>query len=215
MTRLRRPSARLLSSLLLCALLLSLLAALRSHRASPLSIPAASTTTAPHEPHLAHDQLLCALEHLPNDDGGIPSFRVVLTNMHPSSTVSLLVPGSVFADGALARGRAFDVRESGPLGVRLVEADPTADGDAIATASGEDFVDILPFHAMTKDVRLRLPVPGVLPGRNYTVQARGRWRAVWHARLEDYGSGELKRMGGPTGLIDWSYTSNALEVAVT
>ena len=213
-TPFRKPSARTLTSLLLCALLLLLLAALRAHRASPLFGPT-SAAAAPADPHLARGQLLCTLEHVnSSDDGGGPAFRVVLTNLHPSSTVSLLVPGSVFADDAVGGGGVFDVRETGPLGAKLVEADASVGGDGVVPFGGDDFVDVLPFHAMTKEVRLRPSVLGLKGGRNYAVQARGRWRAVWQARLEDYDSRYLKRLGGATGLIDWSYTSNALEVAV-
>jgi hypothetical protein len=215
----RAPSPRALTSLLLCALLLLLLAGLRANRASPLFGSTSVATAAaapPPDPHVARDQLRCTLE--PVAGGGGAAFRVVLTNLHPSSTVSLLVPGSVLADGALARGGGgvFDVRESGPLGVRLVGAADAsgAVADEILSFGDEDFVDILPFHAMTKEVPLRPAVPGLRAGGNYTVQARGRWRAVWYARLEDYDFAYLKRLGGASGLIDWSYESNALEVAV-
>jgi hypothetical protein len=212
-TPFRKPSARTLTSLLLCALLLLLLATLRAHRASPLFGP--TSAAAPPDPHLARGQLLCTLEHVNgSDDSGAPAFRVVLTNLHPSSTVSLLVPGSVFADDAVGGGGVFDVRETGPLGAKLVEADASVGGDGVVPFGEDDFVDVLPFHAMTKEVRLRPSVLGLRRGQDYTVQARGRWRAVWHARLEDYDSGYLKRLGGATGLIDWSYTSNALEVVV-
>ena len=215
-TPFRKPSARTLTALLLCALLPLLLAALRAHRASPLFGPTSPAAAAPPpDPHLARGQLLCTLEHVNgSDDGGAPAFRVVLANLHPSSTVSLLVPGSIFADDAVGRGGVFDVREIGPLGAKLVEADASAGGDEVVPFGGDDFVDVLPFHAMTKEVRLRPATLGLRGGRNYTVQARGRWRAVWHARLEDYDSGYLKRLGGATGLIDWSYTSNALEVTL-
>jgi hypothetical protein len=205
----RKPSARALLAFSLCATLLLLLGALQMPRTPALSPPTAALPRV--DPHVVRGQLLCALEPA---DGGAAAFRLVVTNLHPSSAVSLLLRGSPFDDAAVGRGGAFDVRGSGPLGAWVVEVDPMADGVADLHA-GDDFVEILPFHAMTKDVDLRSSVVGLQRGMNYTVQARGRWRAVWHAKLEDYDSGYLKRLGGATGLIDWSYTSNALEVAVT
>jgi hypothetical protein len=205
-----RLSTRTLTTLFLCTLLL-LLGALNTRHA--FHIRPAAAPPLPADPHLSRDQLLCTLEPA-GGDGSAPAFRAVMTNLHPSTTVSVLLPGSPFADDAVARG-AFEVRESGPLGARVVEADATAGGGGrVIEFDGDDFVEILPFHAMTKEVHLGPLAVRLRGGRNYTVQARGRWRAVWHARLEDYDPGYLEKLGGGTGLIDWSYTSNALEVAL-
>jgi hypothetical protein len=206
----RKPPARALLAIFLCAALLFLLGALRTQHTLTLSVPAVAILP-PLDPHLAPEQLLCALE--PASDSPAPAFRLVVKNMHPSSTVSLLLHGSPFDDDAIRRDGAFDVRESGPLGAWVAEADPTAE-NVVEPPAGLEFVELLPLHAMTKDIDLRTSVFGLRRGMNYTVQARGRWRAIWHARLEDHDSGHLKRLGGATGLIDWSFTSNALEVAV-
>jgi hypothetical protein len=205
-----KPSARTLTALVLCALLLLLLGTLKNYRGPTRYGPAQP----PPDPHLARGQLLCALED-PADpaNSSAPAFRVTITNMHPSTTVSVLLRDSPFADDAVESG-AFDVRESAPPGAWIVRAEEAAGDDGPLPFVEDDFVDILPFHAMTKDIFLGLNKVTLRSERNYTVQARGRWRAVWHARLEDYDYGYLQKLGGASGLIDWTYASNTLEITV-
>jgi hypothetical protein len=208
--RIRKLSARTLITLLLCALLLLLLGVLKNyHTSSPLFGPSASAT--PLDPHLARGQLLCTLEAT-DGDGSAPAVRVTVTNFHAASTVALLLRDSPFADDALARG-AFDVLESGPSGRPVVTAELMMSG-GLPPFAGDDFVEILPFHALTKDVHLLPPVVQLESGKNYTLRARGRWRAVWHARVKDYDPVYLQKLGGATGLIDWTYASNTVEVSV-
>jgi len=75
-------------------------------------------------------------------------------------------------------------------------------------------VELLPRHAVTKDVSLDDPDIELEPGHSYDVQVKSIWKAVWHANSKDVGENLLKRGGGPTGLVNWEYESNIFRLDV-
>jgi hypothetical protein len=78
----------------------------------------------------------------------------------------------------------------------------------------DDFVELLPRHAVTKDVPLEDPDIALLEGHSYDIQVRSSWKAVWHADIKNVGETQLKRLGGPTGLLNWEYESNVFQLDV-
>jgi hypothetical protein len=159
------------------------------------------------DPHLEKSQFTCSMN---TTDAPAPAVRVVITNFHPSTSVSLLIWDSPFDGNAVALG-AFDIND-------------TASGTPVATIgttmsrllppTADDFIEILPLHAVAKDISLQPPDVSLESGKTYSIKARGRWKAVWHARLSDFDPAYLQKLGGATGLIDWNYESNIVEVAV-
>jgi hypothetical protein len=138
------------------------------------------------------------------------SVRVTLTNLHTTTSVTVLLWDSPFDPQAVQTGvfRITDPstnQEIPSLGMKVNRRLPP---------SREDFLELEPRHAITKDVVLGTPGLNLEKGKTYAVQAKGRWRAVWHASVLDIGEDNLKRAGGPTGLINWDFETDILELAV-
>jgi len=177
------------------------------HSSRETEQPQIATTTAFIEPHLKKSDLRLTLNQT---DTETPSIRVTITNYHFSTTVSLLMWGSPFDPQAVATGlfRVLD-RSTGEevpsLGLKM---------SRLLSPKADDFVELLPRHAVTKDVLLEEPDIALEGGRSYDVQIRSIWKAVWHANVEDTGETQLQRIGGPTGLINWDYESNVFQLDV-
>jgi hypothetical protein len=141
-------------------------------------------------------------------DSDIPSVRVTITNYHFSTTVSLLMWDSPFDPQAVATGmfRVVDRstgKEVPSLGLKM---------SRLLAPKADDFVELLPRHAVTKEVPLGEPDIVLENGKSYDVQVRSTWKAVWHANVKDAGESNVQRMGGPTGLVNWDYESNMLQL---
>jgi hypothetical protein len=80
--------------------------------------------------------------------------------------------------------------------------------------SREDFLELAPRHAITKDVYLEGPGFALEKGKTYDVQAHGKWKAVWHASVTAIGEANLMKMGGPTGLVNWDFESDIIQLRV-
>ena|ERR1700761_6125412 len=157
------------------------------------------------QPHLKHSDLSLTLNRTDSD---VPSIKVTITNYHFSTTVSLLMWDSPFDPQAVATGMFHIVdRSSGKevpsLGLRM---------SRLLAPKAEDFVELLPRHAVTKDVPLEEPDIVLEKGKTYDVQVRSTWKAVWHANIKESGEAQLKRIGGPTGLVNWEYESNVFQL---
>jgi hypothetical protein len=161
----------------------------------------------PVEPHLKKSDLTLTLNRTESD---IPSVKVTVTNYHFSTTVSLLMWDSPFDPQAVATGmfRIID-RASGKevpsLGLKM---------SRLLAPKAEDFVELLPRHAVTKDVPLEEPDIALESGRSYDIQVRSTWKAVWYANINEVGQNQLQRIGGPTGLVSWEYESNVFPLDI-
>jgi hypothetical protein len=159
------------------------------------------------DPHLKKSDIIITLNRTDSD---IPSVRVTATNYHHSTAISVLMWSSPFDPQAVATGmfRVVDRstgKEVPTAGLKITR---------LLAPKAEDFVELLPRHAVTKDVSLDEPDISLEPGRSYDIQVRSTWKAVWHANSKDVGEGLLKRQGGPTGLVNWDYESNVFRLDI-
>lgn len=71
------------------------------------------------------------------------------------------------------------------------------------------FLEIEPRSAITKEIVLS-DTPGAKFEKDaeYEIQAKGTWKAVWHASVKEIGDENLKKMGGGTGVMTWDFESN-------
>lgn len=155
----------------------------------------------PTQPQLQRSDLSLTLNRTESE---IPSVKVTVTNYHHSTKVSLLMWESPFDPQAVATGifRVVDKttgEEVPSIGLKM---------SRLLSPKTDDFVELLPRHAVTKDVPLEEPDIALLEGHSYEIQVRSSWKAVWHADVKDVGETQLKRIGGPTGLLNWEYESN-------
>jgi hypothetical protein len=176
---------------------------LSSQKTEQLQIAAAVLV----EPHLKKSDLGLTLNQT---DAETPSVRVTITNYHYSTTVSLLMWDSPFDPQAVATGmfRVVDRstgKEVPSLGLKM---------SRLLSPKADDFVELLPRHAVTKDVPLEEPDIVLESGSSYDIQIRSNWKAVWHADVRDTGESQLQKIGGPTGLINWGYESNVFQLDV-
>lgn len=71
------------------------------------------------------------------------------------------------------------------------------------------FLEIGPRSAMTKELVLaEMPDTKLEEGAEYEIQAKGKWKAVWHASVKDVGDENLKKIGGGTGVMTWDFESD-------
>jgi hypothetical protein len=137
-----------------------------------------------------------------------PTLLVTVTNLHQSTSLSLLTWDTPFDEKALDLG-IFEFID--------VDAQRTLRTPELTINRGlppppEAFLEIGPREALTKEIILDSPVTKLEDGKEYDVQAKGRWKAVWHAGVSDIGDENLKKMGGGTGVKTWDFTSSMLRI---
>jgi hypothetical protein len=202
LSKFSRPTRRVSLAIAL-VIALSLLLALFNRTRHSMS----PETHIPEDPHLTKPYLSLVLTQT---DFARPSVRVTLTNYHPSTSVTVLVWSSPFDPQAVPLGifRVTDqsTKQDVPmLGIKI---------NRLLPPSREDFLELAPRHAVTKDVYLEAPGLALEKGKTYDVQAHGKWKAVWHASLTAIGEANLMKMGGPTGLVNWDFESDILQLRV-
>jgi hypothetical protein len=137
-----------------------------------------------------------------------PTILVTATNLHPSTSLTLLTWDTPFDDKALLLGvfRFVDTSTHEALpspGLKINRQLPPL---------RDAFLEIKPRHAITKEITLDSPAVKVEKGKEYDVQARGKWKAVWHASVVDIGDDNLKKMGGGTGVMTWDFESEVVRI---
>lgn len=173
----------------------------------PRTEPNAQYHAPPLDHHLTHNNLVMTLNHT---DSQVPSIRITITNYHFSTKVSVLTWDSPFDEEAVALG-VFSVseRESGKhvpsLGVQM---------DRLLPPKQADFLELLPRHAVTKDILLDEPGIKLRKGKSYDIKVKSKWKGVWHASGKYAGEQRLKLAGGSTGLVNWEYETNSLQIQV-
>jgi hypothetical protein len=137
-----------------------------------------------------------------------PTLLVTATNLHDSTSMTLLKWDSPFDDKALLLG-VFGIKDAKTgellpnlnMKIRRVTPPPR-----------DAFLEIGPRSAITKEIVLSEPSSKLEKGAEYDVQAKGKWKAVWHASVKDIGDENLKKMGGGTGVMTWNFESDAVRV---
>ncbi|KAF2670607.1 hypothetical protein BT63DRAFT_242932 [Microthyrium microscopicum] len=157
--------------------------------------------------HLSSKSLILTLNQT---DATVPSFRVTITNYHFTTKASLLMWDSPFDDQGVALG-LFTIMERGSG--KQIPTQGLHISRLIAPKKA-DFIELLPRHAVTKDLPLGKPGVKLAKGKSYDIKASGKWKGVWYADEKYTGEQRLKMMGGPTGLINWKYETNTLKVDV-
>ena len=139
-----------------------------------------------------------------------PILRITVTNLHPSTSLTLLSWETPFDPDAFESG-VFQVTERGST-ARILNAGSKMKHNL--PAKREAYIELEPRHAVTKDVTLEGPGIFLEKGKEYNVQAKGLWKMVWHANVADVGERELKLSAGTTGFMSWEYESDVVTVKV-
>lgn len=137
-----------------------------------------------------------------------PTILVTATNLHQSTSLTLLTWDTPFDEKALLLGIFWfiDLSTDEPLSI------PGLKINRVVPPPREAFMEIAPHHAVAKEIVLDGPAAKLEKGREYEVHARGTWKAVWHASVLDVGDDNLKKMGGGTGVKTWDFESNILKI---
>lgn len=176
---------------------------------SYFSQPSNFPTERPPDPHLLPSALSLVLDKA-DPSNGPPTVRVTLTNFHSSTTVAVLMWDSPFDPEAVSLG-VFRIKEATtgeyvPIPKVKINRQLPPPRDA--------FLEVQPRHAITKDVVLDTQTVPLLSGMSYEIRAEGNWTAVWRANILHVGKENLRRIGGPTGTIQWEYNSDPLVMAL-
>lgn len=134
-----------------------------------------------------------------------PTLLVTATNLHDSTSMTLLKWDTPFDDKALLLG-IFDIKD-----VKSGEMLPNLNMkiNRVTPPPHDAFLEIEPRSAITKELVLsELPGAKLEKDAEYEIQAKGKWKAVWHASVKDIGDENLKKMGGGTGVMTWDFESD-------
>ncbi|KAF2432833.1 hypothetical protein EJ08DRAFT_647922 [Tothia fuscella] len=137
-----------------------------------------------------------------------PTILVTATNLHSQTSLTLLTWDSPFDDKALLLGvfRLVDLSNNEAVpspNLRINRALPPP---------RDAFLEIRPRQAITKEIVLDNPAMKMQRGKDYSVQGKGQWKAVWHASVTDVGDDNLKKMGGGTGVSTWAFETEVVRI---
>lgn len=135
-----------------------------------------------------------------------PTLLVTATNLHDSTSMTLLKWDTPFDDKALVLG-IFDIKN-----VKSGETLPNLNLklNRVTPPPRDAFLEIEARNAISKEIVLSEPGAKLEKDVEYEVQAKGRWKAVWHASVKDVGDENLKKMGGGTGVMTWDFESDVV-----
>lgn len=134
-----------------------------------------------------------------------PTILITATNLHDSTSLTLLKWDTPFDDKALLLG-VFNIKN-----VKTGETLPNLNMmiNRKTPPPRDAFLEIEPRSAITKELVLSaLPGATLEKDAEYEIQAKGRWKAVWYASVKDIGDENLKKMGGGTGVMTWDFESD-------
>jgi hypothetical protein len=157
------------------------------------------------DPHVSQSHLILELKESDKKTSP-PTVIATVTNMHESTTITLLKWDTPFDDQAMLLG-IFELKntEDGsilpPAGIKLNRQLPPPE---------DAFLEIPPRQAVAKEIVLGGPGARLRKGRKYEVKAMGSWKAVWQASVVDVGYQNLQRMGGGTGVVSFEFESNSV-----
>lgn len=171
------------------------------------SMAGSSPPKRPTDPHPGYSTLSLSISEK-SPATSPPTILVTATNLHQSTSLTLLKWDSPFDEKALVLGIFSFIDTS------TNEALPSAN---LKINRGlppprDAFLEIGPRQAITKEFVLDGPGTKLGKGKEYDVQAKGKWKAVWHASVLDIGDENLKKMGGGTGVKTWDFDTNVLRI---
>ncbi|QDS76193.1 hypothetical protein FKW77_008219 [Venturia effusa] len=135
-----------------------------------------------------------------------PTLLVTATNLHGSTSITLLKWDTPFDDKALLLG-IFNIKDLNS-GATLPNLNMKI--NRVTPPPRDAFLEIEPRSAITKELVLsELPGAKLEKDTEYEIQAKGKWKAVWHASVKDIDNEQLKKMGGGTGVMTWDFESNS------
>lgn len=195
----------ILTAAVISGLLILFLCTSDSSLANSIRTMGSSPQQEARDPHVSKSQLTLELKEL-EPKTSPPTIVATVTNMHESTTITLLKWDTPFDDQAMLLG-LFQIKntEDGtilpPAGIKLNRQLPPPE---------DAFLEIAPRHAITKEIVLGGPGARLRKGRKYEVQVKGSWKAVWQASVADVGYQNLQKMGGGTGVVSFEFESNAV-----
>jgi hypothetical protein len=163
--------------------------------------------TRPTNPHPSSSSLnLSISEKLPRTSP--PTILVTASNLHQSTSLTLLTWDTPFDEKALLLGifTFVDTSTNEPL------PSPNLKLNRGLPPPRTAFLEISPRHAITKELVLDGNGAKLVRGKEYDIQAKGRWKAIWHASVLDVGDENLKKMGGGTGVNTWDFATETLRI---
>jgi hypothetical protein len=165
------------------------------------------TRKEPTDPHPSSSTLnLSISEKSPSTSP--PTILVTATNLHQSTSLTLLTWDTPFDEKALVLGifNFIDTSTNEAL------QSPNLKINRGLPPPREAFIEIGPRKAVAKEIVLDGRGANLEKGKEYDVQARGRWKAVWRASVLDVGDQNLKKMGGGTGVNTWDFATDVLRI---
>jgi len=159
------------------------------------------------DPHPLHSDLNLTMSHIVHSP---QTLRITLTNLHPSTSLTLLSWGTPLDPDGIESG-VFQITERSSA-TKILRA-----GSRIrhrVPPKRDAFIELEPRHAVTKDIMLEGPRVSLEKGKEYEVQARGLWKVVWHASVAHVGEKTLKLSAGATGFMSWEYESDVVTVKI-
>jgi hypothetical protein len=163
----------------------------------------------PTDPHLSASDLQLSIEPVSSNP---PTIRCSITNLHPSTSASLLIWNTPLDPDALHLGifNITDLSTSLPATLTLVPRAP----DRPTQPPNDAFWYLEPRHAVTKDVVLQAENFELQKGREYEVQAKGRWKAVWRVGVGDQSAERLRKWGIGMGVLRGEFESEKARIKV-
>ncbi|TLD28016.1 hypothetical protein E2P81_ATG06362 [Venturia nashicola] len=140
-----------------------------------------------------------------------PTLLATATNLHDSTSMTLLKWDTPFDDKAVLLG-IFNIKD-----VKSGETLPNLNMkiNRVTPPPHDAFLEIQPRSAITKELILSdMPGAKLEKDAEYEIQAKGTWKAVWHASVKDIGDENLKKMGGGSGVMTWDFESNVAQFKV-
>lgn len=140
-----------------------------------------------------------------------PTIRVNLRNRSPSTTFTILTWDTPFDPKAVALGvfRLKDIAtgaEVPSLNLKI---------NRMLPPSKDALIELAPEKDVSVEVKFEEPFMKLENGKQYQVQARGRWKGVWTAAAADVNEDSLAALGGGSGCLTGEFESNEVTISPT
>jgi len=152
------------------------------------------------EPHPLQSDLTLTLSQVSTSP---PTLRATVTNLHPTTSLTLLKWDTPF-DDALFASASFSITDVA-TGATVAPVTPPDQSRSARRIAPADLLELGPRRAVTKDIALAGEGWALQRGREYRVRARGTAMVVWHAAVSAEAERALKVGGGPTGAVAWPF----------
>ena len=172
------------------------------------------SSVSPTDPFISTSTLNLSIAQIVIDP---PTVRVGITNLHPSTTVDLLVWDTPLDEDALAIG-VFNIKEAA-TGHSLTQSSIRPERQQLPPKEAIWMLE--PRHTVTRDIVLPVADGKAFDqtlrlerGQVYHLMAKCHWKAVWYANVVGVEDGSLKKSGGSTGFWNGKFESGPVEIRV-